>query len=508
MGLVLLLAGAILAASALLRSAEYDEGYTLFVTGAEVRPDWPATPFTRQDVAASFTGGIVGPGEIAQRLRITDVHPPLYFWTAALWRDHVLDGLTGLRLLNAGLALAAIAAWMGAAWRFGLPPVAVGLLTALAYGFVSTGSVARGFALSHMMLALSVLAAALTRPQARLDPPAASSPWAAAIAGMAAGLACLSNHLALFPAAAVLAWLVLAPCDGGLRQRARLALAAGLPFLLLFAVVLDYALAQKDSRPDQFAPFETLRAVHLLVQYNAASLLGGHPLYVEGAARLLLGLGLLGLLGLGAGLVAWHWRALGSARWLLLGGFLLPSAGPLALGVAFGNTPIELRYLAFAVPFGACLLAGALAAAPPRLAGGALAVLLLVQALGVAGMLTAQTTMQTQRHALAAVAPQLGPGSVLAVPFGFDGVGLVGAALHEAPADQRILVLRDGDAAALPARASGHARLVLLAITEAAGQRQVDAARAALAASAEWQVAGTLWSDARRGFSAELYLRR
>ena len=48
---------------------------------------------------------------------------------------------------------------MAAAGRAGLPPVAVGVATALAYGFGYTGHIARGFALAHLLLALLALAA-------------------------------------------------------------------------------------------------------------------------------------------------------------------------------------------------------------------------------------------------------------------------------------------------------------------------------------------------------------
>ena len=44
---------------------------------------------------------------------------------------------------------------MAAAWRAGLPPVAVGLATVLAYGFGYTGHIARGFALAHLLVALA-----------------------------------------------------------------------------------------------------------------------------------------------------------------------------------------------------------------------------------------------------------------------------------------------------------------------------------------------------------------
>jgi hypothetical protein len=76
---VLLLATCVLAGAAMLRSAEYDEQYTLFVTSEAPRPDWPVAAFPAS-AALRMQAPRTGFAAIAQALRQTDVHPPLYFW--------------------------------------------------------------------------------------------------------------------------------------------------------------------------------------------------------------------------------------------------------------------------------------------------------------------------------------------------------------------------------------------------------------------------------------------
>ena len=114
-------------------------------------------------------------------------------------------------------------------------------------------------------------------------------------------------------------------------------------------------------------------------------------------------------------------------------------------------------------------------------------------------------TRQAYRDAMVALAPALGPDTLLLVPHGNDGVGLVVATLREAPPGQPILLLRQADAAQAPDRARGHRRLVLLGITDRDGARQAEAALAALRADPAWRESGTPWRDARRGFSATLF---
>ncbi|MGG5823995.1 hypothetical protein [Falsiroseomonas sp. HW251] len=495
---VLLLALVVLGAGAALRSAEYDESYTRLVTSPVPRPDWPDRPFTPEE-ARPRLDAVANASVIARNLRETDVHPPLYFWLAGAWRAAGGTSVEALRALSVLLSLGAVAAFMAAAAAAGLPPVATGLLTALSYGFAYTGGVARGFALAHLLIGLAALAV-LRAWRGR-------SAGLAALGGLAAGAASCANYLAAFPGAAMLAWLVVAPLPW--RDRLRLAAAAGVPFLLAQGVNLHFFLAQRASRPGQFEPFRPLDAIASLARFNLANLLGALPLYLMPPWSTLAAAGLAAL-ALGAGLaVALRWRAIGPTRWFWLAGFAAPSLGLLLLAATAGAMAIELRYLAFAAPFAAALVAGAAAGwqrRAPRLAPLALGLLLAVQAAGVAGMALHPETRQGYRESLAAAAPSL-PGGLLLVPIGNDGVGLVGAVLAEAPRDQPILLLREAEAATLPARVATWPRLVLLGLHDRDGARQLAAARAALL-GAGWTVAATPWRDARRGFAVEVLAPR
>ncbi|WP_237216911.1 hypothetical protein [Falsiroseomonas oryziterrae] len=498
--LVLLLAALVLGGAAALRSTEYDETYTRLVTGPVPRPHWPTTPFTPSEAAAGFEA-VVGPAAIARQLRETDVHPPLYFWLAGAWRAAGGTSVEALRALSVLLSVGAVAAFMAAARAAALPAVATGLATALAYGFAYTGGVARGFALAHLLLGVATLCTVLAWKRRSLA--------SAALAGLAAGGASFTNYLAVFPAGAVLGWLLIAPVAAGVRLR--LLAAAAVPFLLAQLGNLSFFMAQRGSRPDQFDAFDPIGALVLLGQFNAANLFGGLPLYAEGLARPVLAAALAALLAICALAVALRWQALGPTRWLWLGGFVAPSAGLLLLGAVFGTMPIELRYLAFAAPFAGAMLAGAAAGwarAAPRLAPAALLAVLIVQAAGAIGMALHPATQQTYRHALRAVGPLLGPGTLLLVPHGNDGVGIVGGVLAEAPRDQPLLVIRADQADGLPAQTAAHARLVLLGITDRDGAVQAAAARSALAADPRWGEARIAWRDARRGFAAWVYEAR
>jgi hypothetical protein len=496
---VLLVALAALGAGAALRSTEYDETYTRLVTSPIPRPEWPATPFTPVE-AAPVLDAVAGPAQVARNLRQTDVHPPLYFWLAGAWRAAGGTSVEALRGLSVLLALGAVAAFMAAARVAGLPPVATGLATALAYGFAYTGGVARGFALAHLLLGLGALGILLAWRRRR----GREAFWG----GLAAGGASFANYLAAFPAAALVGWLLVAPMPWA--RRLRLLAAAALPFGLIQAANLDFFLAQRDSRPDQFEPFAPIEALVLLVQFNLANLFGGLPLYVDGLARAALAAAVAALAAGAVLAVGLRWGALGPTRWLWLGGFVAPSAGLLALGAAFGTMPIELRYLAFAAPFAAALLAGAASGwrrRAPRLAVAALGLVLAVQAAGAAGMALHPATRQAYRDALAAVAPALGPDALLLVPGGNDGVGIVGAALAEAPQGQPILVLRLPDIPVLPRQVAPYARLVLLGITDRDGAVQAAAARAALADDPRWVERDRPWRDSRRGFEVRVFDR-
>lgn len=489
--LVLVAAALLLAAAAFLRSAEYDEGYSLLLTAGTVRPDWPVTPFLAGEARAIYAGSTSLPG-ILTALRGTDVHPPLYFWLLSLWRDVAGMELFTARLLSVILTLAALALVAPLAARAGAPPVAAMLICLLSYAFAYTGIIARGFALAQVLtLAAAVLAVAQTRREdgGRAVPRLAG----AVLIGACAGLATMANYLALFCAAAVLAWHALFV---GLRRPLHL-VAAAVPFLAAQAVNLPLFLAQ-DRRAGQFPPFSIEGATMRSAQWLAASVFGGTPLQVEAPFSLAIGaaLGLLLLL-LAIAVLATLRVAL---RWpegvLVLAAGAAPAAGLVALGIVFGNLPLELRYYAFGSPFIAILLAGSLAAVAergwPNVARGLLVLLFAAQLAGIAGLGFGHGTMQPARAVARDAAPLLGPGTVIAVAHGNDGVGIAGALILELPAEARVLVIRRGDSPeSIRARLAPFSRAILVT-TEGDGnsREEVPLLLGAIAGDAAWRPDG------------------
>jgi hypothetical protein len=410
--LVLVLAFGVLTSAAWLRAPEYDEAYSLFLTAGDARPAWPTGIFHAGDVRGLYAGR-ANLGQVARDLRRLDVHPPLYFWALEFWRRLVGPSWFAARLLSVLFSLGALAAvgWLAALTE--LPVVPTMLLTLFSYGFAYTGIVARGFALAQL---LNMLGVALVL--------ASKGRRGALAGGIAMGAASFANYLACFTGIAVLAWLLA-------RRGWRALLSATFGFLLFIPPDMYFFLAQKSSRAGQFNAFSWPRALAVLVKDSGAAVFGGLPVYAGRfgpAVAVALGLLLCACL-----VLAWRRR---SPYRLLFGlAAAAPPAGLLALGLVFNNTPIEIRYLAFSLPFLALLLS----ALPRR----SLLLLLAVQAAGIIGLAIAPATMQPQ--ALAARAATV-PGALVLLPFGNDGVGIPGPFIAAAPDTMRILLLHPGAA--------------------------------------------------------------
>jgi hypothetical protein len=457
-GAVLVLGVFVLIAAAWLRGAEYDEQYTLFLTAGVARPAWPDGVFPAGAIAAAQAGH-ASAARIAADLRATDVHPPLYFWVVALWRAAFGPGLFTARLFSVlcGVASLGLIGVIARQCRIGL---AGAMLLALGcYGFVYTNAIARGFAPAGTACLAGMALLLARRP---------------VLAGVAFGIACGCNYLAVFVGVAAIA------AAGAWRG-----VLGAAPFLALDAW---FFAAQHGARPDQFPPFALLPSLLRLAGYQAAAVFGGLPLYVEGPARLAVG-GAIGLVA--AALAVRMARSLAGSAGLrpLLAAVVAPVAGLLLLGIIFNTTPIELRYLSFGLPFLALLLAKATAEAPVLRAA-----VVGLQLAGVAGLLFAPGTMQPMRAA-AAEAARLAPDGGVLLPRGNDGVGLVGAFGIEAPAAMQLRLVRPGETVAVPGR---RVALVLLG-------RDRDST-AALPALRE-AVAGPGWRRVAGGSGVEAYER-
>jgi hypothetical protein len=234
--------------------------------------------------------------------------------------------------------------------------------------------------------------------------------------------------------------------------------------------------------------------MRLAIRFSGA-ILGGLPLYVNGAAAMAV-TGLLGLLLVWlVSRVVWRWRHIATprARTMFAAAALAPLAGLLALGLTFNNSPIEVRYLAFCTPCVGLLLAGAL-----RTRG--LALLLTVQAASIAGLMLAPRTMQPARAAARAAAALAGDGVVL-LPRGNDGVGVVGAfAIESPPALPLLLIPAGATQEQIRARLDGWHRVVLALL------EQDDASRAASEAMRRAMTAPD-WREVAHGGDVAVYER-
>jgi Dolichyl-phosphate-mannose-protein mannosyltransferase len=475
----LVVAICVLSAAAALRSFEYDEGYSIFVTSGVPRPAWPTAPFVVGSVRGAYAGH-ASLWQVARDLRQMDVHPPLYFWALALWRRVAGNGLFAARMLSVLFAAGALAAVAGIAEASGVPPVTAMVFTLGCYGFAYTGAIARGFALAQMLTLCGVLLALVA---ARFRPRTAFA------AGLTLGAATFANYLAVFVGAATLLWL------GVVRLRApRVWLAAALGFVLLLPADFWFFVAQRNSRAGQFPPFEWVPSLARLARSTAGAVLGGLPLYVaDGAVRVAVDGLLSAALATLAGLVVWRWRSIGALESRLLLGLAVaaPLVGLILLGLVFDTTPIELRYLSFATPLVGLLIAGALASLPPRAAwaiGGGLACL---QVLALLGLLTRPETMQPARGTAAAAAALAGSRGLVLLPRGNDGVGVVGPFLAESPDWLHVvLVGRETPVRQIVAAASMYPRIVLALVGADADSRAVLPAMRAAFADRCWHPAG------------------
>lgn len=482
----MLLGAVVLTAAAWLRGAEYDEQYTLFLTAGTARPDWPQTAFPAGLVAAVQAGHATF-GGIALDLRATDVHPPLYFWAVALWRQAFGPTLLAARMLSVLCGVMSLGLAGEIARRCSVRPALAMLLTLGCYGFVYTNAIARGFALAEVLTLGGV--ALLMRRQGLL-------------AGICFGAAGCCNYLAVFVAAA--GTLVIGAWSSAL---------AALPFLALDGW---FFVAQHGARAGQFPPFKVWPSLRRLADYQSAAVFGGLPLYADGfwrvaimggvallsaalAVRIAAGLSSLGLRqndrdvrrtppdahrldGIGSrcqrrrnDLTTVRERALG-IRTIAAAAVATP-AGLLLLGVMFDNTPIELRYLSFGLPF-VCLLAAAFA-------GRLLPVVLVIQSASIAGLLLAPQTMQPARAAAAGAARLAGDGIVV-LPWGNDGVGIVGAFGIEAPGSLPILVVRPADP--ILDRVAAYRRVVLVLLGQDPDSVATVAAMRAAFTNPNWRL--------------------
>ncbi|OYV24617.1 MAG: hypothetical protein B7W99_01410 [Rhodospirillales bacterium 20-58-10] len=390
-----LFAAVLLTTIAAVRPYEYDEAYSIFLTTAHARPPWPTGIFTPADVQHFFTG-YPSFSQIATDLRTGDVHPPLYFWLLNEWRHATSPNWFVARLLSVLISLAGLATLASSAHQMKIPVIPSILITLLAYGFAYTSITARGFALAQ---SLNLLGFALVSRHAAED----RHPKLAFLAGLAFGAASFTNYLAIFtPLGLFIAQVFTRP---------RKIFITALGIAMFLPADLYFFLAQRTSRTGQFTPFHLTHALTLLAKDQAAALFGGLPLYAGNLAPLvIIALATLSLMCL----IAILKHRTPATTTLALTAAATP-IGLLTLGIIFNNTPIEIRYCAFGLPFIGLLCAQI---KPTMLRN----TLIFTEALASIGLALAPSTAQPQ----AAAATQAPPRILILLPTGNDSVGIPG----------------------------------------------------------------------------------
>jgi 4-amino-4-deoxy-L-arabinose transferase-like glycosyltransferase len=415
----------VLVALAYLRGGEYDEYYSVFLIAGDPRPAWPLAPFLA-GAAHSVYHGDASFGAIASALRHGDVHPPLYFWLLALWRDAVGIGLVRLRLLSVLCSLVTLVLVARIARRIGVAPALAVAITVLSYGFAYTGVVARNFAVTD---ALSLGGVVLLLVVAE-----AGGAVLGLLGGLLLGAACFANYLASFTTLAALGWMVAYQRRQPMRWAPPIIGAA-----LFIPAGAWFFLAQAGSRPVQFRQFRLTRAMLDLARDQIGAVLGALPRYAAPPESIAIE-AVLAMFAVWFAVVAIRVglpRLAPPHRSLLVILILAPPIGLLILGALFDNTPIEMRYLWLGLPYVALLLAAALLDRPVTRT-----VLLAVQVAAIIGLALAPQTMQPAMRTARDAAHLAARDSIVLVPFGNDGVGIPGPFIAAAPPTMRLMVVR------------------------------------------------------------------
>lgn len=413
-----LLAALLLALVAHSRAPEYDEAYSVFLTAGDARPAWPSGVFTPGSVRTFYTGH-ARLGVISHDLKTGDVHPPLYFWALEFWRRLFGPSWFTTRFLSVVFSLGSLSliAWLAEAAEI---PVLTALgIALLSYGFAYTGIVARGFALAQCLslLGSSIVFQGLRKNDRRL----------ALGGGLALGAASFTNYLTVFTGCAMLFWLCLE------QKRWRFLLPAIFGMAVFFPLDFSYFLAQHGSRAAQFAAFSPIRAIALLAKDSGAALFGGLALYAGRAGPELAA----ALLILSAACAFFVIKRRHDYSGLLALGAAASPLGLIALGLIFNNTPIEIRYLSFSIPYLTLLLAATL---PCWL----VLPLLAVEFCAIIGLALAPATKQPQGLAARQTMALNMPNALVLLPFGNDGVGVPGPFIAMLPDNTRLELLHPG----------------------------------------------------------------
>ncbi|WP_119462684.1 glycosyltransferase family 39 protein [Rhodospirillaceae bacterium SYSU D60014] len=360
------------------RSIWGDEAITLLELSGHADPALPATPVPLSDLKRQMTES-TSPGALVEALWSTDVHPPLYYLAADLWRDMLGPGIARLRLFSL-LAVGIAAAIFYATLRQAAVPLPgfAALIFFLSEFTLFCSANARSYGVALLLVVLTLhLALRSVDCQARCR-------GTAALLGLCVGAAFLTHYFTLFITGAVLIWHGAATW----RRDPGQAVAPIAAALLVGAAALPILADQLGARPEQFLGFSGLLAEGWMAVKSNLKALTRKPAELP-IARVAL---VIIAVPLAAGLLA-TFRRNGTDRFTHIStvavlAVVANSLGILGLFYASDKTLIHgaaLRYFGFALPFLVIFLAFGIHALAKGSERRAAIIALLVLALQLAG---------------------------------------------------------------------------------------------------------------------------
>ncbi|HEY9644872.1 MAG TPA: hypothetical protein V6C88_00810 [Chroococcidiopsis sp.] len=234
-----------------------DEAITLMETAGHPIPAWPKVPTPAEVIQVQIFQGTPTLGKIADDLRRTDVHPPLYYWCLALWRRWFGFSLETARAFSLLCSVATVLTLYLSLRICKLQnPLIPTLVYALSSISVNAGHDARDYALASLWVVAGVLFALLAdragnfRWDGNPHTPQRCAVYTTAM-GLCCGAAFQTNYLALFPTSVTLLWFAISLWP---RSR-RLALAGPLLSIAIWLAGWPILSTQLGARTGQAVGF-------------------------------------------------------------------------------------------------------------------------------------------------------------------------------------------------------------------------------------------------------------
>jgi uncharacterized membrane protein len=336
------------------RAIWYDEAITLLETAGNAAPTWSALP-TPAATQKELLVGSPSLGQVADGLRETDVHPPVYYGLLSKWRGIAGGSIEAARLFSVLFSTATVILLYLLLGSFVFKrPFWPSLVYSLSSGAVHYGHEARNYSLALFFV---MLAAFLAYFLTHIEVNRHLQFWilSSSIA-MSCGLAFQTNYLTVFPVFMVLMW-----CFAWVPKKRRLHV---IPMIILSMMIslagFKTLTAQLGARPHQFQ--KTLGFVQELLKVIEANFeILWSPVMSSSGIRwtvicTVLVLGLLSAAYLKAG-----WRAIDKKLFTLMAGLAVaPSLGVLVLDLLFAKSLGKSSYVLFGGPAVVFLLALAL----------------------------------------------------------------------------------------------------------------------------------------------------